>query len=449
MKTIQLLAASIVVWTTSAISESSYNPHTFVHLFEWQWDDIATECRDVLPALGYDAIQVSPANEHIDYPSWWARYQPVDFQTFESFSGTEAQLRSMIEVCHDAGIKVYADAVINHTADYGLEGVGTAGTPWKLMSHPGLDRSHYHQPICTIENYQIAAEVQNCNLGALPDLDTVSPYVREKLANYLRSLSDLGFDGMRIDAAKHMSAVDVAAIIELAGQPDVFLEVIGDPRAEQLLQPTTYTAIAPVTDFAARSAIYEAINGNPMALQRYWQGEGDLAPSHAITFVDNHDTERHTQQLSDIQKRLAEALLLTLNYGYPKVLSGYEFDNRDALPGQTQLDCQKGWTCWHRDPVVVEFVKLRRDAAGAPVSQVELLEPQVFALQFGPGRLLVNTSDRDVSVTWDPDLDQRSYCDLLTGHGSRIELDWWGETDIELSAYGMVLLREDAICKSP
>ena len=31
----------------------------FVHLFEWPWADIATECETVLGPKGYSAVQVS------------------------------------------------------------------------------------------------------------------------------------------------------------------------------------------------------------------------------------------------------------------------------------------------------------------------------------------------------------------------------------------------------
>ena len=40
----------------------------FVHLFEWKWNDIADECENVLGPLGYDAVQVSPPQEHSIVP---------------------------------------------------------------------------------------------------------------------------------------------------------------------------------------------------------------------------------------------------------------------------------------------------------------------------------------------------------------------------------------------
>ena len=62
MKTrLKLLAAGITMLSAQAQSA----PTTFVHLFEWNWQDVATECEQFLGPKGFAAIQVSPPNEHI------------------------------------------------------------------------------------------------------------------------------------------------------------------------------------------------------------------------------------------------------------------------------------------------------------------------------------------------------------------------------------------------
>ena len=42
----------------------------FVHLFEWKWTDIASECESVLGPAGFAAVQVSPPQEHSITPSF-------------------------------------------------------------------------------------------------------------------------------------------------------------------------------------------------------------------------------------------------------------------------------------------------------------------------------------------------------------------------------------------
>lgn len=76
------LALSIPVTTAQA--------GAFVHLFEWQWSDVANECEQFLGPKGYSAVQVSPPQEHIQGSAWWTRYQPVGYQ-LQSRSGNAAQ----------------------------------------------------------------------------------------------------------------------------------------------------------------------------------------------------------------------------------------------------------------------------------------------------------------------------------------------------------------------
>ena len=73
----------------------------FVHLFEWKWTDIATECETVLGPAGFAAVQVSPPEEHSITPShdWSERYQPVRYNIARSRSGTQAEFTDMVARC--------------------------------------------------------------------------------------------------------------------------------------------------------------------------------------------------------------------------------------------------------------------------------------------------------------------------------------------------------------
>lgn len=46
--------------------------------------------------------------------------------------------------------------------------------------------------------------VHDCNLGGLPDLDTGHLHVQQTMADFLNLLVNLGVDGVRIDAGKHI-----------------------------------------------------------------------------------------------------------------------------------------------------------------------------------------------------------------------------------------------------
>jgi len=341
---------------------------SFVHLFEWPYEAIAQECEQELVHSPIKAIQISPVNEVIDHPTWWARYQPVTFDNFNSRSGDETAMKDMLARCDAAGINVYADVVINHTSDYGGEGIGTGGTPWKIKQHPGLSANHYHN-LCTIKDYTNTYEVQNCQLGALPDLDTANPYVQKMLNHYIQRLASFGFAGFRIDAAKHISPKDLAAILEGVEQWR-FLEVIGNPAAPADLQPPAYAHLGAVTDFSPAYQFQQVLETNDWRKLKL-----DTVNYEAVDFVDNHDTERHGAKAyqhgaTDALYRQVQIALLLGSTGYSKILSGYKYDDKDAA-APSQAPCSAPWQCWHRDSQILTAARLRKLLADEPVSDLE------------------------------------------------------------------------------
>src|SRR5437016_9122572 len=210
----------------------------FVHLFEWRWTDIAAECEDVLGPAGFNAVQISPPQEHSIVPShdWSERYQPVSYSLEHSRSGTGVEFTDMVTRCNAVGVGIIADAVINHMTNFPSPGVGSNGTNYTKYDYPGLySSSDFHTP-CQVNNYQSASNVQDCELLSLPDLNTGLASVRQKIADYLLMLARLGVAGFRIDAAKHIQQVELNDILSRVNTtlmtenrqlPYVFLEVIG------------------------------------------------------------------------------------------------------------------------------------------------------------------------------------------------------------------------------
>ncbi|MEP7327378.1 MAG: alpha-amylase family glycosyl hydrolase, partial [Gemmatimonadota bacterium] len=188
-----------------------------VHLFDWKWTDIATECESRLGPAGFKAVQVSPPQEHSIVPShdWSERYQPVSYSIAKSRSGTGAEFVDMVNRCQVVGVGIIVDAVINHMTNFPSPGVGSNGTSYTKYEYPGLyTQTDFHSP-CAITNYQSAANVQDCELFSLPDLNTGKASVRQKIADYLVMLANLGVAGFRIDAAKHIQQVQLDSIIGL------------------------------------------------------------------------------------------------------------------------------------------------------------------------------------------------------------------------------------------
>ena len=461
----------------------------FVHLFEWKWTDIAAECETVLGPAGFAAVQVSPPEEHSITPShdWSERYQPVSYSIERSRSGTGAEFASMVQRCRAAGVGIIVDAVINHMTNFPSPGVGSNGTAYTKYEYPGLYSATDFHPACTVNNYQSAANVQDCELFSLPDLNTGLPSVRQKIADYLLMLARLGVAGFRIDAAKHIQQVQLDDIIDpvnqtLAGEgrplPYFYLEVVGG--SGEALSPRDYFGegyssggAADITEFTfvgvgdkfrnLPGQSISQLNPNGTPGNRFSEAAWGLMPSDkAVVFLQNHDTQ-HQCGLSyrdgDIF-RLANVWMLAQPYGYPSVLSSYVFNcpsgnsmgpPSDASGNTLDLTCASSletaafgqWVCEHRDPYIRNMVSFRRVVAGTDVNHWFDDGANVIAFSRGDkGFVAIDRENQPLNGTIATGMPPGTYCDLLTGGlvggacaGTSVVVDGTGAAQVSLQPF--------------
>lgn len=420
----------------AAVAVAPAEPRTvFVQLFEWPWADVARECEEVLGPAGFSAVQISPPQEHLDWPGspWWTRYQPISYQLI-SRSGNEAQFKNMVSRCKAVGVEIYADAVMNHMAGM-ASGNGIGGTAFSQYQYPSLysDWDFHH---CgrngndDIANYGDPYEVQNCELVNLADLKTESTYVQKKLAGYMASLLKMGVSGFRIDAAKHIPSRDIAAIIsQLPASAYVYQELVLGYNDN--IRYSDYVANGDVSDYVYPFILANAFqHQNIDALSHV--SFGPIASADAIVFVTNHDLERlpETGTLSlhsnEALYRLAQVFMLTWPYGYPQVFSGYNFKNFDQGPPVDSrkftlpiLDsagrCNKEWTCEHRRPEVLNLVRFRNKTdSHFTVSHYWTNGTNRIAFGRGDaGFVIINSSNSPMTETLGHGLAPGRYCNLL------------------------------------
>src|SRR5690554_117981 len=406
-------------------AQASYAGTAFVHLFEWSWNDIANECETFLGPKGFDAVQISPPSEHVNGSEWWARYQPITYTSLTSRSGTEAELQSMINRCHNAGVKIYADIVVNQMANYTSGGsTGIGGTAWSPRQYPEFSPQDFH-PSCDT-NYADANSVWACELYGMPDLDHSQPYVRDTIANYLTRLSNMGVDGFRIDAAKHMPPSDINGFLQAAGNPWVFLEVIGAAGEAPEIQPSNYTFMGAVTEFGYGPALAGNFNGQIKHLLDLGPNWGMLPSSDALVFVDNHDRERghggggNLFYQDDAKYNLANVFMLAYPYGYPKVMSGYEFDHTTTAgtdmgpPAPGGCDAN-GWVCQHRWGNIANMVGFRNYTVDAwSVDNKVVINDNAIAFGRGDkGFVVINNGSSSVNQSLYTGMPAGDYCDIL------------------------------------
>ena len=205
--------------------------------------------------------------------------------------GSRDALRNAISQCRSAGVRVYADAVLNHMSGGGNDanpyhrnpnaGCATWGTknssnilhydeyksdvfngpsPMYTQSyvytegeytklppsqefpaaHLGPTDFHCERPL---NAWTDPLQLNAGWLSGLVDINTEKPNVQARIADYLTDLLSIGFSGFRVDAAKHISPDDLVAILtqvktNLGGvMPDDFmtyLEVLLGGEADML-----------------------------------------------------------------------------------------------------------------------------------------------------------------------------------------------------------------------
>lgn len=460
----------------------------FVHLFEWRWADIASECEQVLGPAGFTAVQVSPPEEHSITPThdWSERYQPVRYNIAHSRSGDSTAFVDMVSRCKAAGVGIYVDAVVNHMTNSPSPGNGSAGSPYSKFVYPGLyDSTGFHWPECTVTDYSNAANVQDCELLGLPDLNTELPRVRDSIAGYLTKLARLGVAGFRIDAAKHIQQVsldDIFAIVDSTAKaegrpiPYYVLEVSTGPG--EALGPSDYYGeaygsggAADITEFIFQGVgdkflenggqHISQLNPNGPSGSQFSPAAWGLMPSDkAVVFLENHDTQHDIGRISYRDGsvfRVANVWMLAQPYGYPSILSAYAFV-RPQENSMGPLSDGNGWTlpvacasslesaaddqfvCEHRDPYILHMVAFRKYVAGT--DQNHWWDDGANAIAFSRGNkgfVAISRETTAVTDTIATGMPPGTYCDLLTGGilagacvGTSVLVDLTGSVQITL-----------------
>ncbi len=436
----------------------------FVHLFEWPWPDVANECEQVLGPAGFKAVQISPPQEHSITPSfdWSERYQPVSYSLARSRSGDSAQFVDMVSRCHAAGVGIYVDAVINHMTNFPSPGTGSAGTAYSKYSYPGLYTPADFHPYCVVNDYTSAANVQDCELLSLPDLDTELPYVRTTLAGYLIKLARLGVAGFRIDAAKHIQQVSLDSILTIVDStmkadgrplPYWYLEVV-DGGPSEALHPADYFGEAYASGGASDITEFTFVGVGDKFLGTGGQHISQLNPSgspgnqfsaiawglmpadKAVAFLQNHDTQHNPANISYRNGqtfRLANVWMLAQPYGYPSVLSSYAFAFSNTSMGPVSdangwtispVTCATRmetatlgqWVCEHRDLYILTMVAFRKVVAGT--DQNHWWDDGWNAIAFSRGArgfVAINHEDTTVAAAVVTGMPAGTYCDVISG----------------------------------
>ncbi|MGW6504433.1 carbohydrate-binding module family 20 domain-containing protein [Nonomuraea angiospora] len=420
------------------------------NLWEWNWKSVSAACTNHLGPAGYGAVQVAPPQESVSLPNssdglhpWYEVYQPVSYK-LESRLGTRQQFAAMVTACHNAGVRVYVDAVVNHMAGVNNP-AGTKGYAGSEFSGPGYSfpavpygAGDFHRPgdNCPtsggINDWNNEAQVTSCELLQLADLYTEKDSVRDKIAAYLNDLVGLGVDGFRVDAVKHIKKDDFAAILSKVnntvseGRRPYVAQEIFDGASNDALKARAFIGNGDVLDFAYAKGVKAQFQGSIANLATVPGWNLDAPGANVFAMVTNHDLERDGAVLSyknGSDYVLANYFVLAYPHGKPSVYDSFAWSNRNQSPPAdgngyvSDTVCGSGWNCLTQSTGIKGMVGWANTTRSVKtVSDFKAVNDNVIGFRRGDrGWIGINDSSSAATAEFATGLADGHYCDVISG----------------------------------
>lgn len=297
-----------------------------------------------LTNMGITAIWISspvenittldPSNNSAAYHGYWGR----DFFRTNSFFGSMNDFTELIATAHDNDIKVIIDFAPNHTstAEYGEMIFPEDGKLYRngnLISGFKTDT----QGIFNHESWTDFSTWENSiyhSMYGLADLNQMNNTVDNYLKDSIDMWLDLGVDGIRVDAVKHMPMgwqSNWLSDIYEKHETFVFGEwfhggTTNDPEMTGFANESGMGLL----EFRLANAIRGACGDLSMNMQDLYNVMVDRETSYKeindqVTFIDNHDMSRFMTLANGNTRALENAYVLMMtSSGIPTVYYGSE-----------------------------------------------------------------------------------------------------------------------------
>ncbi|MBC7814010.1 MAG: DUF3459 domain-containing protein [Burkholderiales bacterium] len=285
--------------------------------------------------LGVTGLWLMPVAEAPSYHG----YDATDYRQIEQDYGTNEDFRELMAAAHERGIVVIVDLVLNHTSNqHEWFTASAAGDPeyadWYIWQD-NVPRGQQGWHLLNGRYYYGAfSETQ-------PELNLANPDVTAELYDVARFwLQDMGVDGFRLDAIKHLIEENGAG--ENSDETHAWLQgfhaYVESVNPDALTVGEAWTSsyyaddyvggeVDIVFEFELASAMVASVQqGSRETISAIAERTARLyPPGQYATFLTNHDQNRVNSELDGYieASKLAAALLLT-SPGVPFIYYGEE-----------------------------------------------------------------------------------------------------------------------------
>ncbi|QAY59090.1 alpha-amylase [Microbacterium protaetiae] len=315
--------------TNNDQGDGEYDPTDLGFYHGGDWAGLSQKL-EYIADLGVTAIWISPVShqEPLSRDGNEASYHGYftnEFATPNEHFGDATELQDLIDTAHGLGLKMILDVVPNHTADY-LAGTSTTYSPTTYKPASPLDNSAYfhHDGDCLFDGSETQAQIESCDLGGLDDLDQSNATVSDYLTDTYKDWVGMGFDGIRVDAARSIPKSWLEDFEDEMGVPTFGEVFVGDVDYVSDYQDYEWGVLDFPYFFTARSAFAADTDMNALG-DLFDQDYKYANPNRLETFLDNHDRARFLTWADDNYQRLRSALTFLLtSRGVPVIYYGTE-----------------------------------------------------------------------------------------------------------------------------
>ena len=320
---------------------------------------------DYIEGLGFNALWLTPVHPSSTYH----KYDVDDYYAIDPSFGTMEDYEALLKECHDRGIKVYLDLVLNHTSDdhewfrAAADYLRELPAGWEPDASYCKYYDYYNftrQPADGYTNLEGTEWYYESRFWSeMPDLNLSSEAVREEIRNIMAYWLGKGVDGFRLDAVTSYYEGDMEAntgflrfLTETARGIDPDCYIVGEAWTDSDTIAALYgSGIDSLFDFpfAGRDGlIAKTLNGTWSAkyyvssMVRAEKAYTDAYPGFVdAPFYTNHDMDRSAEYYPDdsgavTKMAYAMSLFMTGNafvyYGEEIGMSGSGRDENRRAP---------------------------------------------------------------------------------------------------------------------
>ena len=278
---------------------------------------------DYIEDLGFDALWLTPVHPSSTYH----KYDVDDYYAIDPAFGTMEDYEALLKECHERGIRVYLDLVLNHTSDENEWFKAASAYLHELPSGWEPDPSYcrffdYYnftrQPADGFSGLEGTEWYYEARFWSeMPDLNLHSDAVREEIRNIMAYWLDKGVDGFRLDAVTDYFTGDPEAntgflrfVTETARSIDPDCLLVGEAWTDrEAIAALCSGGIDSLFDFPfsnREGVIANILNGTRRAsdyVEEMLQAEStfrEASPDYIdAPFYTNHDMDRNAEYYPD------------------------------------------------------------------------------------------------------------------------------------------------------